>query len=39
MIKQPGVWAPEQVIEPEYFFRELAKREMHVQVTIKEDLS
>ncbi len=39
MIKQPGVWGPEQVIDPEYFFKELAKREMHVQVTIKEDLS
>ena len=39
MIKPPGVWGPEQVIDPEYFFKELAKREMHVQVTIKEDLS
>ena len=39
MIKKPGVWAPEQVIDPEYFFKELAKREMHVQVMIKEYLS
>jgi len=39
VIKEPGVWGPEQVIDPEYFFKELAKREMHVQVTIKEDLS
>jgi len=39
MIKEPGVWAPEQVIEPEYFFKELAKREMRVQVTIKEDIA
>lgn len=39
MIEQPGVWAPEQVIEPEYFFRELAKREMCIQVTIKEDIA
>jgi len=39
IVQEPGVWAPEQVIDPEYFFKELAKREMHVQVTIKEDLS
>jgi len=39
MIKEPGVWAPEQVIPPEYFFGELAKREMRVQVTTKEDLA
>jgi len=38
MIKEPGVWAPEQVIDPEYFFKELAKREMQVQVTVKKDL-
>jgi len=38
MIKEQ-VWGPGQVIDPEYFFEELAKREMHVQVTIKEDLS
>jgi saccharopine dehydrogenase-like NADP-dependent oxidoreductase len=36
---QPGVWGPEQAIEPEYFFRELAKREMRIQVTKKEDLT
>jgi saccharopine dehydrogenase-like NADP-dependent oxidoreductase len=39
VIEQPGVWAPEQVIEPEYFFSELAKREMHVQVTVKQQLA
>jgi len=38
MIK-PGVWAPEQVITPEYFFSELAKREIRVQVATKEDLA
>jgi saccharopine dehydrogenase-like NADP-dependent oxidoreductase len=36
---QPGVWGPEQAIEPEYFFKELAKREMRIQVTKKEDLT
>jgi len=35
----PGVWGPEQVIEPEPYFRELAEREMKVQVTKKEDLT
>jgi len=39
MIKEPGVWAPEQVIDPEYFFKELAKREMRVQVMTKEELT
>jgi len=39
MIKEPGVWAPEQVIDPEYFFKELGKREMRVQVMIKEYLT
>jgi len=39
MIKEPGVWAPEQVIDLEYFFNELAKREMRVQVMVKEDLT
>jgi len=39
MIKQPGVWGPEQVIDQEYFFEELAKREMYIQVTVKEDLT
>ncbi len=38
-IKEPGVWAPEQVIDPEYFFKELAKREMTFQVTKKEDIA
>jgi saccharopine dehydrogenase-like NADP-dependent oxidoreductase len=39
MIKEPGVWGPEQVIAPEYFFSELARREIRVQVTMKEDLA
>jgi len=39
MIRKPGVWAPEQLIDPVYFFKELAKREMHVQVTVKEYLT
>jgi len=39
MIKEAGVWPPEQVIAPEYFFAELAKREIRVQVTAKEDLA
>jgi len=39
MIKKAGVWAPEQVIDPEYFFNELAKREIRVQVTVKEDIA
>jgi len=36
MIKEPGVWGPEKVIDPEYFFKELARREMQVRVTIKK---
>jgi saccharopine dehydrogenase-like NADP-dependent oxidoreductase len=39
MIKEPGVWGPEQVIAPEHFFSELARREIRVQVTMKEDLA
>ena len=39
MIKEAGVWPPEQVIAPEYFFSELAKREIRVQVATKEDLA
>jgi len=39
MIKEPGVWGPEQVIDPDYFFKELTKREIRFQVTTKEDLS
>jgi saccharopine dehydrogenase-like NADP-dependent oxidoreductase len=39
MIKEPGVWGPEQVVESEYFFEELAKREFQVQVTTKEYLT
>jgi len=35
----PGVWGPEQALEPEHFFKELANREMRVQVTKKEDLT
>jgi saccharopine dehydrogenase-like NADP-dependent oxidoreductase len=36
MIKEAGVWAPEKVIDPEYFLAELKKREMNTFVTIKE---
>ena len=39
MIKQPGVWGPERVIDQDYFFKELAKREMEIQVTRKEILT
>ncbi|NIO05300.1 MAG: NAD(P)-binding domain-containing protein [Proteobacteria bacterium] len=35
----PGVWGPEQVIDPEYFFKEVGKRGMEVQATIKEHLT
>ena len=35
----PGVWGPERAIDPEPFFAELAKREMKVQVTAREDLT
>ena len=38
MIKEPGVWAPEQAVDSEYFFNELAKREMSVQVMVKEEI-
>lgn len=36
---EPGVWGPEKAIDPEYFFSELAKREMRVQVMKKEHLT
>lgn len=36
MIKEAGVWGPEKVIDQDYFFRELAKREMEFHVTRKE---
>jgi len=39
MIKELGVWAPEQVIPPEHFFNELAKREICVQVTTRQELT
>ena len=39
MIKEAGVWPPEQVIAPEYFFSELAKRDIRVQVATEEDLA
>jgi len=35
-ISSPGVWAPEQVIDPTPFFTELSKREIHIQTTVKE---
>jgi saccharopine dehydrogenase-like NADP-dependent oxidoreductase len=36
---EPGVWGPEKALDPEYFFKELAKRGMQIQVTRKEDLT
>jgi lysine 6-dehydrogenase len=38
MIKEPGVWGPEKVINQDYFFKELSKREMKIEVTRKEIL-
>ena len=38
IIDKPGVWGPE-VIDPELFFSELAKREMEVTVMKKEILT
>jgi lysine 6-dehydrogenase len=35
-VKQPGVWGPEKVIDQDYFFRELTKREMEIHVTQKQ---
>ena len=37
LIQNPGVWGPE-VIDPEFFFNELGKREMQVMVVTKEVL-
>ncbi len=37
IIEKPGVWGPE-IIDPELFFSQLAKREMQVTVTRKEVL-
>ena len=39
MISEPGIWSPEQVIDPEYFFQELAKREIYITAEIKERLA
>ena len=36
---EPGVWGPEQAIDPLKFFKELGKREMRIQVTRKEDVT
>ena len=38
MIKEPGVWAPEKAIDPEYFFKELVKREIEIHITRSEIL-
>jgi saccharopine dehydrogenase-like NADP-dependent oxidoreductase len=35
----PGVWAPEQVLDPESLFAALAKREMQVHVTKMEKIT
>jgi len=39
MIREPGVWGPEQVVNPEYFFKELAKREIYIKSEIKENIT
>jgi len=39
IIKGPRVCALEQVINPSYFFAELVKREMRIQVATKEDIA
>lgn len=39
MIKEPGVWGPEKVIDTDYFFKELTKREMTFQISKKETIS
>lgn len=36
MIKSPGVWGPEKVVDQDYFFKELSKREMSIQVMTRE---
>jgi len=38
IIREPGVWGPE-VIDPEFFFSELGKREMYVEVMVKQILT
>ncbi len=38
-IARPGVWGPEEVIEPLPFFAELAKRGMRVQATVRNTLA
>lgn len=38
-VKARGVLPPETCVEPDHFFRELAKREMHVYCVTKEALS
>jgi lysine 6-dehydrogenase len=38
IVEKPGVWGPE-IINPELFFAELAKREMQVTITKKEILT
>ena len=38
IIHTPGVWGPEQIIDPELYFKELAKRELNVRVTIQKDV-
>jgi saccharopine dehydrogenase-like NADP-dependent oxidoreductase len=38
IVEKPGVWGPE-IIDPELFFAELAKREMQVTITKKEILT
>jgi len=37
-INKPGVWAPEQIIEPVEFFKQLTMREMQVSVSCIKDV-
>jgi lysine 6-dehydrogenase len=38
-ISGPGVYPPEAIIEPEAFFAELAKRDIHTQVSVARNLA
>ncbi len=39
VIRAPGVWGPESAIEPDRFFRELAKRQLRFELTTRSVLS
>ena len=38
-LSRPGVWAPEQAIEPESFFAELAERGFTTRISTKETVA